>query len=245
MTNYPDSQDNSITLPGVSGDGDGYIATNALRDAVFAIETELGITPSGIYSDVRVRFDVLESRIGNPLTMLDVENLAIIGNDGVSISSGDGYPITNELPGSLYLRRDGYSNEGLYTMRVDGYWQQISTTYSSFGDSIGATNADIVIIPIIDNTSVRLSADVVVSNDTDNGGGGFSTLTAHYERVNPGGPVLVGSAVGGVAQVGAAISTAAISFVVSGNNIILRGTGVTAKNIHWSADVAARTTRIS
>lgn len=142
MTNYPNNQDNSTTLPGVSGLGDGYIATNALRDAVFAIEEELGITPSGVYSDVRVRLDILEARINNPLDAApNVEDPFIIGNNGVTISTGVGYPTENRVSGSLYLRRDGYVNEQIYTRRPDGYWYQIdSGTVIPSGDLTGVTD---------------------------------------------------------------------------------------------------------
>ena len=68
MTNYPNGQDNNITLPGVSGTSEEDIAINALRDATIAIEKELGIAPSGPYSDVRARFDILEARINNPIS---------------------------------------------------------------------------------------------------------------------------------------------------------------------------------
>ncbi len=62
MTNYPYGFDNNITLPGVSGSSQEDTAITALRSSVFAIEIELGITPSGIYPDVRTRLDILESR---------------------------------------------------------------------------------------------------------------------------------------------------------------------------------------
>jgi len=38
---------------------------NALIDAVEAIEHELGITPSSVYSTVSARLDILESRVGD------------------------------------------------------------------------------------------------------------------------------------------------------------------------------------
>ena len=61
MTNYPFSFDNNITIPGVSGSSPEDVAITALRSAVFAIEFELGVTPSGIYPDVRTRLDILLS----------------------------------------------------------------------------------------------------------------------------------------------------------------------------------------
>lgn len=115
-------------------------AINALIDAVESIERELGITPSGVYSDVRVRIDILESRINNPFAPgPNVENPFFIGNDGVSISTGTGYPTENRLPGSLYLRKDGYNNEGLYAFRPDDMaWHLIDTdAWTANGDLTG------------------------------------------------------------------------------------------------------------
>lgn len=122
-------------------------AINALIDAVEAIERELGITPSGVYFDVRVRLDILEARINNPLAPApNVENPFFIGNDGVSISTGDGYPTENRLPGSLYLRKDGYGNEGLYARRPDGYWHQVDTDpWTANGDLAGNIYSQTVI----------------------------------------------------------------------------------------------------
>jgi hypothetical protein len=122
-------------------------AINALIDAVESIEHELGITPSGVYSDVRVRFDILEARINDPLVPApNVENPFFIGNDGVSISTGDGYPTENRLSGSLYLRKDGYNNEGLYTTRPDGYWHLIDTDpWTAAGDLAGTIYTQTVI----------------------------------------------------------------------------------------------------
>lgn len=122
-------------------------AINALIEAVEAIERELGITPSGVYSDVRVRIDILEARINNPLAPApNVENPFFIGNDGVSISTGDGYPTENRVPGSLYLRKDGYGNEGLYARRPDGYWHQVDTDpWTANGDLAGNIYSQTVI----------------------------------------------------------------------------------------------------
>ncbi len=101
---------------------------NALIEAVEAIEHELGVTPSSVYSSVRVRLDVLEARINNPLVPSPtVDNPFIIGNSGVTISTGNGEPTANETPGSLYLREDGYTGDGLYAKRVDGNWYRVDT----------------------------------------------------------------------------------------------------------------------
>jgi len=64
MTIYPNGIDSILQLPTVAGITDEAIAINALRESVIAVETELGLTPHGIYSDVATRLSVLESRVG-------------------------------------------------------------------------------------------------------------------------------------------------------------------------------------
>jgi hypothetical protein len=56
---------------------------NALRDAVFAIETELGKNPKSIYGNVKTRLDVIESRINN-LSGLNQITLVGSGDAGAS-----------------------------------------------------------------------------------------------------------------------------------------------------------------
>lgn len=135
MTNYPFNIDNNITLPGVSGSSQEDMAITALRSAVFAVEVELGITPSGIYPDVRTRLDILESRLQfgvSPLIPNDgyVKSPLFIWNvpQNVMLTISDGYgaPTENRLNGSLYMRGDGTANNELYVRR-DGYWYPIQT----------------------------------------------------------------------------------------------------------------------
>jgi len=138
MSNYPYSLDNNITLPGVSGSTQEDVAITALRSAVFAIETELGVTPSGIYPDVRTRLDILEARIQNgispnipndgyvksPLYVWNVPASTIL-----SISDGYGAPTENRLDGSIYMRGgDGYANNQLY-VRLNGHWFPVQTEH--------------------------------------------------------------------------------------------------------------------
>jgi hypothetical protein len=105
---------------------------NALIDAVEAIERELGLVPSSVYANVRARLDILEARINNPFAPSpDVENPFVIGNSGVTISTGSGAPSGAAQPGSLYLRQDGYVTLALYSFRSDGYWYQVGASGSS------------------------------------------------------------------------------------------------------------------
>lgn len=147
MSNYPFSFDNNITLPGVSGSTQEDVAITALRSAVFAIETELGITPSGIYPDVRTRLDILESRIGfgvppsipndgyvkSPLYIWNVPESIIL-----SISDGYGVPTENRLNGSIFMRSDGYANNELYVRR-NGAWYPIQTDLWMAGGDLEGT----------------------------------------------------------------------------------------------------------
>ena len=146
MTNYPTSQDNTITLPPVSGITDEDLAITALREAVFAIEIELGLVPSGVYSDTRARLDILEARVNfgvspsipndgyvkSPLYIWNVPSNVIL-----SISDGYGVPTENRLPGSLFMRADGYANNDFYIRRGSS-WSPIQTDpFVASGDLMG------------------------------------------------------------------------------------------------------------
>lgn len=154
MTNYPNGLDDIVTLPTVSGSDPEPTAINALRDACYAIEKELGIVPSGVYSDVRARLDILESRInfgvspsipndGYVLSPLYIWNTS--SNVTLSISDGYGVPTENRVNGSLYMRADGYVNQDLY-IRRDGYWVPIQTQpWVAGGDLAGTDTSQTVI----------------------------------------------------------------------------------------------------
>jgi hypothetical protein len=66
-TSYPANVDNSITLPPATDNLTPVSASvfNNLRGALLAVETELGVKPSGVYSTVRARLDNLDTTIGN------------------------------------------------------------------------------------------------------------------------------------------------------------------------------------
>lgn len=98
---------------------------NQILEAIQSIQKNLGVVPGGVYADARVRLDILEARINNPLEPYPtVENPFIIGNSGISISTGSGPPTENLLDGSLYLRQDGSPDQGLYARR-NGAWVRI------------------------------------------------------------------------------------------------------------------------
>jgi len=111
---------------------------NDLEAQINAIEAELGTNPQGPYASVRTRLDILESRIGAGGSV-PVTGNSIIFIDGVSISNGSGDPNVQHIaaiPGSLYLRTDGYTYQGLYAYRNNS-WQEIPTTNVAGGDLSG------------------------------------------------------------------------------------------------------------
>lgn len=101
---------------------------STLTDEVDEIQEELGPDPQGVYASVRVRLDILEARINNPLApnpgiIEFLSNPVMFYPDAVTIATGSGPPGSSSLPGSLYLRQDGYISLYSYT---DGYgWQPI------------------------------------------------------------------------------------------------------------------------
>jgi hypothetical protein len=93
---YPSSIDTTLELPYVINNATPISAAiiNNLRDAVVAMETELGVKPSGIYANVRSRIAALEITIGN-FQIISLENdlggtLAqpkVVGLQGIEISA--------------------------------------------------------------------------------------------------------------------------------------------------------------
>jgi hypothetical protein len=95
MVKYPAQIDNSVSLPSaidnftpVTGD-----AVNRLRDAILAIETELGVKPSGVYTSVRNRLDTIENLFNLDIVALNgdlggtTQNPLVIGLQGRPIDS--------------------------------------------------------------------------------------------------------------------------------------------------------------
>lgn len=139
MTQYPQNIDNNFTLPPAEATADAP-SINANIGATISIETTLGIVPQGPYSTVRTRMDILEARINNPFAPApDVTNPFYLGGSptsGVSIRAGFGDPtvtLPSAIPGSLYLREDGYINQELYTFGTDGLWHQVLSASNTTG----------------------------------------------------------------------------------------------------------------
>jgi len=95
MAKYPAQLDTTISLPTVNDNSTAIkgITVNRLRDAILAIETELGIKPSGTYGNVRSRIDNLEifaNTTGNVVFSHDLSgtssNQTVVGLRGNPIS---------------------------------------------------------------------------------------------------------------------------------------------------------------
>ena len=105
-TKYPSQVDTSLTLPTLVDTVSGVNANsiNIIRDTAIAIEQELGIKPSGLYTTVRARLDYLESNVVTSLSG-DVTGTPYI-NTVVALY---GRPLSTTPPTSGYsLVWDGY-----------------------------------------------------------------------------------------------------------------------------------------
>lgn len=113
MVKYPASIDTEIELPTVIDNVTpvGGTIINNLRNAILAIEAELGVKPSGIYSNVRSRINALEIAVSN-ITGGGGGNTVVFGGDLASPTSTtqtvigiQGRPVNDAVPlsGDVYV----------------------------------------------------------------------------------------------------------------------------------------------
>jgi len=96
MIKYPASIDTSLELPTVIDNVtpiNGALLNN-IRDAILAMENELGIKPSGIYTNVRTRIAAIEVVVGNLQIISLTQDLGgtlllpkVVGLQGTPVSS--------------------------------------------------------------------------------------------------------------------------------------------------------------
>jgi hypothetical protein len=93
MVNYPASIDNSISLPAAVDSATTVSASvvNRLRTAILAVQTELGVQPSGVYTNVKTRLDTLEETVGS------LQIITLAGDLGGTLS----VPLVTGLQGRL------------------------------------------------------------------------------------------------------------------------------------------------
>lgn len=191
MIKYPASIDTSIELPTVVDNVtpiNGALLNN-IRDAILAVENELGIKPSGIYTNVRTRITALEVTVGNIVTAS-----VSFGGDLLSINSTHQHVIG--LQGNLVSSTTPTDGYVLTWDNVDGYWlpkplripqeeivfvagdqTTILTTFTraggrkvdltSFPSSIGALTRRIEFIVDVQKTSGATSVEVELFDITN------------------------------------------------------------------------------
>lgn len=104
-TIYPAEIDTIITLPSVTDlvTPVSGLTVNRLRDAVVAVESELGVEPAGIYTTVRARLDAIEGAF-QALLILAGESPVGIGGDvvgtveGLTVVGIQNNPISTNVP---------------------------------------------------------------------------------------------------------------------------------------------------
>jgi len=97
MTKFPAHVDDSSSLPPVDDSEILGINFNLLRDAVLAIESELGTTPSSVYSTVKARLDLLENNLNN-LNILSLSNDLSGTLSNPQVVGIQGRPIVDKTP---------------------------------------------------------------------------------------------------------------------------------------------------
>lgn len=101
------------------------------------------------------------------------------------------------------------------------------------GQTIGAVTADLVTVALVASTSYALQG-VVVGKDSS--GNTVAGLIVSGAKRAGGGAALVGAAVQLLLVADAAVATATATWVASGNNVILRATGLALITIDWTAE---------
>jgi hypothetical protein len=147
MTIYPSGIDSSLQLPTVAGATDEATAINALQAAVIAIETELGVNPRSIYSNVSTRLSMIETRLG----------------PGPSITGGSIDINDANLTGTLSLLKGGTGLSSVGTVNTVIASNGVSLSYTSIVDDNVDTSAAIAgskIDPDFGSQSVITSGDI-------------------------------------------------------------------------------------
>lgn len=133
FSKYPKSLDDNTSLP-VSVDLVTPVkaeVVNRLRDALLAVESELGLDPSRLYATVRARLDALEARI-RALELKAIDEVVIPISSGIEITESDTFASVGA--GVINPTSLGYPNTTV-TLEVI-----LQTTNSSFAASFELFN---------------------------------------------------------------------------------------------------------
>lgn len=126
-TKYPNSIDTSTELPKATDNITPVMAevVNRLREAIIAIENELGINPSSTYGTVRDRLDAISDGYSDGYT--------VVVSDGYTVII-DGYNVIIDGYTTLDIYSDGYILASKNALNFSG--GGVSTTYDSVNDRI-------------------------------------------------------------------------------------------------------------
>ena len=96
-SNYPNQIDTTTEIPKATDNVTPVKAElfNRLRDAIIAVENELGTQPSSIYSTVKARLDALESGLG--IGTIIVPGSVVIKDHGTTIDNAASIDIVGNL----------------------------------------------------------------------------------------------------------------------------------------------------
>jgi hypothetical protein len=152
-TKYPASIDTSISLPTIVDKQTTVAASpiNLLRNAIIAIQAELGVKPSGVYSNIRGRLDILESAINGLQTISPSNDLGGTLGD-LKVIGIQGRPVSSIIPeiGDVFV------------------WNGIAWAPAESGNAASITN--IVTTTVITSSYDAVIRDLIRCDPTDSGG---------------------------------------------------------------------------
>lgn len=147
-TVYPCDIDSSDQLPIVVDNQTPVKAevVNRHRESIIAVESELGINPSGTYTTVRARLDALEGLVGQSSLRIEDEGIAVdtsakvlnfIGADVLASQSSPGV-VNIYIPPALFLSHwntdDGINGAQIPFESISRTLTRISSPHTSEGD---------------------------------------------------------------------------------------------------------------
>ena len=205
-TAYPNKIDTSTELP-ITVDrqtGVDAIVVNRLRDAIIAIEQELGVNPSGDQSTVKDRFDVVFGLIADLQNIAGGEGIVgptgpqgiqgITGNNGAIGPTGPagsngtaGTPGKNAFTTTSFDTEWGNSNETLFMICPAGTvdWMVVGQ-WIVVGDGVYTGTGTVYTIGVEDPESPGIQVIVILDHSTP-GNPTVGTIIAAGAKVSPSG----------------------------------------------------------
>lgn len=105
-TKYPSKIDDNISLPNAIDNVTPLKASvvNDLKDAIIAIEEELGVNPAGVSSDIKARFTSIETTLNN------IQNISLDGDLGGTLA----IPLVTGIQGKQISSTEPVAGQILY-----------------------------------------------------------------------------------------------------------------------------------